>query len=69
MTVTQQTTPNAKVDSFAALFESADTGTGNTDLGGEGQITTGMTNQWHFYVITNVNGFTNAAFLTFMQTA
>ncbi|MGE5786324.1 MAG: 30S ribosomal protein S1 [Myxococcales bacterium] len=42
MTVTQQTTPNAKVDSFAALFESADTGTGNTDLGGEGQITTGI---------------------------
>src|SRR5512145_2506088 len=41
MTVTQQTTPNAKVDSFAAMFESAETGTGSSDLGGEGQITSG----------------------------
>ncbi len=40
--ITQQTTPNAGMDSFAAMFESADTGTGNTDLGGEGQITTGI---------------------------
>ena len=30
------------MDSFAAMFESADAGTGNTDLGGEGQITTGI---------------------------
>jgi small subunit ribosomal protein S1 len=30
------------MDSFAAMFESADTGSGNTDLGGEGQITTGI---------------------------
>ena len=29
-------------------------------------FTTGMTNQWHFYVITNDTGFTNAAFLTFL---
>jgi subtilisin-like proprotein convertase family protein len=29
-------------------------------------LTTGITNQWHFYVISNVNGFTNAAFLTFL---
>ena len=28
-------------------------------------LTVGMTNQWHFYLITNENGFTNAAFLTF----
>src|SRR5512138_3093339 len=43
MTVTL-TTPNATMDSFASLFESAsaDTGTGNSDLGGEGQITTGI---------------------------
>ena len=40
--ITQQTTPNALMDSFAAMFESAETGTGNTDLGGEGQITTGI---------------------------
>lgn len=26
----------------------------------------GMTNQWHFYVITNTVGFTNAAFVTFL---
>ena len=25
-----------------------------------------MTNQWHFYVITNDTGYTNAAFLTFL---
>ncbi len=31
-----------------------------------GIMTLGMTNQWHFYVITNINGFTNAAFLTFL---
>ncbi|PWU18687.1 MAG: hypothetical protein C5B50_08300 [Verrucomicrobia bacterium] len=29
-------------------------------------ITLGAANQWHFYVITNDNGFTNAAFLTFL---
>jgi subtilisin-like proprotein convertase family protein len=40
--------------------------------GTNGQITVGVTNQWHFYVITNVQGtnatqpFTNAAFLTFL---
>ncbi len=31
-----------------------------------GVITLGMTNQWHFYVITNEFGFTNAAFMTFI---
>ena len=25
-----------------------------------------MTNQWHFYVVTNNTGFTNAAFVTFI---
>ena len=29
-------------------------------------ITVGVTNQWHFYVITNNTGWTNAAFLTFL---
>ncbi len=29
-------------------------------------ITLGVTNQWHFYVITNDTGWTNAAFLTFL---
>ncbi len=28
--------------------------------------TNGNTNQWHFYVITNVENFTNAAFVTFL---
>ncbi len=32
----------------------------------DGVLTLGMTNQWHFYAITNENGFTNAAFLTFL---
>ena len=32
-----------------------------------GQITVGMTNQWHFYIMTNENAtYTNAAFLTFL---
>ena len=30
------------------------------------QITIGMTNQWHFYVVTNTAGFTNAAFVTYI---
>ncbi|HLX96621.1 MAG TPA: LamG-like jellyroll fold domain-containing protein [Verrucomicrobiae bacterium] len=32
------------------------------------QVTAGMTNQWHFYVVTNSfgAGFTNAAFITFL---
>ena len=29
-------------------------------------LTVGMTNQWHFYVITNSSSFTNAAFATFL---
>ncbi len=35
----------------------------NTPLLG---TTNGMTNQWHFYVITNTLNFTNAAFITFL---
>ncbi len=31
-----------------------------------GVITLGMTNQWHFYAITNDTPYTNAAFLTFL---
>ncbi len=34
--------------------------------GSNALITVGMTNQWHFYVITNTTGFTNAAFVTFI---
>ncbi len=30
-----------------------------------GQFTVGMTNQWHFYIVTNLTTFTNAAFITF----
>jgi subtilisin-like proprotein convertase family protein len=29
-------------------------------------VTLGMTNQWHFYVVTNTTGFTNVAFITFI---
>src|SRR5690606_31073343 len=35
----------------------------NTPLLG---TTNGITNQWHFYTITNTTGFTNAAFVTFL---
>jgi len=37
----------------------------NTPLLGN---TNGMTNQWHFYVVTNTTSFTNAAFVTFVPT-
>lgn len=37
----------------------------NTPLLG---TTNGMTNQWHFYVVTNTTTFTNAAFVTFIPT-
>lgn len=35
----------------------------NTPLLG---VTNGMTNQWHFYVVSNTMGFSNAAFVTFL---
>lgn len=42
-------------------------GTGTIPLGfANGQIVTGVTNQWHFYVITNDTTYTNAAILTFL---
>ena len=31
-----------------------------------GQITLGMTNQWHFYTVNNDNNLPYAAFLTFL---
>ena len=34
--------------------------------GGNGVITAGLTNQWRFYVLTNDQNYTNAAFLTFL---
>src|SRR6185503_19997195 len=37
----------------------------NTPLLG---TTNGMTNQWHFFVVTNTTTFTNAAFVTFLPT-
>ncbi len=39
----------------------------NTIWGSNGVVTLGMTNQWHFYVVTNTGAadFTNAAFITF----
>ena len=39
--------------------------TNTVDYGTNGQFYVGMTNQWHFYVVTNTTGFTNAAFITF----
>ncbi len=41
MADTQQLTPASGADSFAALFESSEASSAATDLGGEGQITTG----------------------------
>jgi len=38
----------------------------NTQWNSNGVITLGQTNQWHFYVVTNTTGFTNAAFITFL---
>ncbi len=42
----------------------------NTVWGTNSQLTVGMTNQWHFYVVTNDGpsaDFTNAAFITFQS--
>ncbi|HXI69856.1 MAG TPA: S8 family serine peptidase [Verrucomicrobiae bacterium] len=38
----------------------------NIFWGTNGNITLGMTNQWHFFVVTNVLGFKFAAFVTFL---
>lgn len=35
------------------------------DYSTNGQFTIGVTNQWHFYIVTNNTVFTNAAFITF----
>ena len=40
----------------------------NTVYATNAVITLGMTNQWHFYVVTNTTTFTNAAFVTFLPT-
>lgn len=41
----------------------------NTDsIGGNSQFTAGVTNQWHFYIVTNFTTFTNAAFITYGAT-
>ena len=36
-------------------------------VGTNSVLTLGQTNQWHFYVVQNTTGFTNAAFVTFLQ--
>jgi subtilisin-like proprotein convertase family protein len=42
-------------------------GTNQLPLGiANGEITMGITNQWHFYVITNDTSYTNALFTTFL---
>ena len=38
----------------------------NSPYASNAVITVGMTNQWHFYVVTNTTTFTNAAFVTFL---
>ncbi len=39
----------------------------NSFWGTNGAITLGVTNQWHFYILTNDQAFTNAAFVTFLS--
>ncbi len=39
--------------------------TNTVGIGANGQFTIGMTNQWHFYVISNTTSFSNAAFIAF----
>jgi subtilisin-like proprotein convertase family protein len=41
-------------------------GTNTIPLQGGALLTAGMTNQWHFYVLSNDLNFTNAAFVTFL---
>ncbi len=39
--------------------------TNTINYGTNGQFVIGMTNQWHFYIVTNSTTFSNAAFITF----
>jgi subtilisin family serine protease/subtilisin-like proprotein convertase family protein len=60
---------NQHVGANSPLLGTGRVGVGNTDpiMGPvAGQITRGITNQWHFYMISNSTSFTNAAFLTFI---
>ena len=41
-------------------------GTNTLPLPGGANLMTGMTNQWHFYTLSNEMSFTNAAFVTFL---
>jgi subtilisin-like proprotein convertase family protein len=64
---------NQKVGASSPLQGTNTLGLANqNNWGNNGQITLGVSNQWHFYVITNAMGtnvtatFTNAAFATFL---
>jgi subtilisin-like proprotein convertase family protein len=54
---------NQRVGAQAPL---ADGNTAPWPGGGNGIITAGLTNQWRFYVLTNDQNYTNAAFLAFL---
>ena len=73
-TITFVTTTNAPLLNQMAGANSPLMGTNTLPIGTKtiwgpnGVVTVGMTNQWHFYVITNTgpaSDFTNAAFITF----
>ena len=71
-TVTYVTTTNAPLLNQIAGENSpllgtntAAIGSTNSPLSTNAVVTLGQTNQWHFYVVTNTLGWTNAAFITF----
>ena len=67
VTVTNTPLLNQFVGANTPLMGTNSIGVGtNTVWGTNGAITLGMTNQWHFYVVTNVLGYQYAAFITFL---
>ncbi|MEI6197441.1 MAG: S8 family serine peptidase, partial [Verrucomicrobiota bacterium] len=69
VTVTNTPLLNQLVGANTPLMGTNSIGMGtNTTWGTNGAITLGMTNQWHFFVVTNVlgNTFKYAAFITFL---
>jgi len=67
ITVTNTPLLNQLVGANTPLMGTNTIGVGtNTFWGTNGAITLGMTNQWHFYVVTNVLNYQYAAFITFI---
>ena len=69
-TVTGQLLLNQHVGASSPLLGNNTIALGSNTVWGvpgtNGVITLGVTNQWHFYIVTNTQSYTNAAFITFL---